>query len=71
MRGKGWKGSANSFVTRWRRTHYENSMIDAFVRSRSHASTARSAIARCRRSWIGALSDTQDEVRALVAVSRH
>ena len=29
LRGKGWQGSANSFVTWWRRTHYENSMIDA------------------------------------------
>ena len=26
---KGWTGKPNSFVTWWRRTHYENSMIDA------------------------------------------
>ena len=26
---KGWEGKPNSFVTWWRRTHYENSMIDA------------------------------------------
>jgi 2-haloacid dehalogenase len=26
---KGWSGEANSFVTWWRRTHFENSMIDA------------------------------------------
>src|SRR3954447_5467447 len=28
---KGWAGSPNSFVTWWRRTHYENSMIDALL----------------------------------------
>lgn len=26
---KGWQGSPHKFVTWWRRTHYENSMIDA------------------------------------------
>jgi 2-haloacid dehalogenase len=26
---KGWSGKPNSFVTWWRRTHFENSMIDA------------------------------------------
>jgi 2-haloacid dehalogenase len=26
---KGWDGEPNSFVTWWRRTHFENSMIDA------------------------------------------
>jgi 2-haloacid dehalogenase len=28
---KGYKGSANSLVTWWRRTHFENSMIDALL----------------------------------------
>ena len=28
---KGWKGDPNSFVTCWRRTHFENSMIDALL----------------------------------------
>ena len=31
LESKGWKGKANSFVTWWRRTHYENSMIDALL----------------------------------------
>ena len=31
LRRKGWDGSPNSFVTWWRRTHYENSMIDALL----------------------------------------
>jgi 2-haloacid dehalogenase len=29
LEAKGWHGKANSFVTWWRRTHFENSMIDA------------------------------------------
>ncbi len=29
LKKKGWAGEPNSFVTWWRRTHFENSMIDA------------------------------------------
>jgi 2-haloacid dehalogenase len=29
LRQKGWHGEPNSFVTWWRRTHFESSMIDA------------------------------------------
>ena len=31
LKKKGWEGSPNSFVTWWRRTHFENSMIDALL----------------------------------------
>jgi 2-haloacid dehalogenase len=31
LKAKGWSGNANSFVTWWRRTHFENSMIDALL----------------------------------------
>jgi 2-haloacid dehalogenase len=31
LKAKGWSGDANSFVTWWRRTHFENSMIDALL----------------------------------------
>ena len=31
LKAKGWAGNANSFVTWWRRTHFENSMIDALL----------------------------------------
>ena len=31
LKSKGWTGNANSFVTWWRRTHFENSMIDALL----------------------------------------
>ena len=29
LKDKGWDGEAHRFVTWWRRTHFENSMIDA------------------------------------------
>ena len=31
LKAKGWGGNPNSFVTWWRRTHFENSMIDALL----------------------------------------
>ena len=31
LEAKGWSGNPNSFVTWWRRTHFENSMIDALL----------------------------------------
>ena len=37
LESKGWKGNPNSFVTWWRRTHFENSMIDALL-GREHTS---------------------------------
>ena len=37
LAAKGWEGDPNSFVTWWRRTHFENSMIDALLH-REHTS---------------------------------
>jgi 2-haloacid dehalogenase len=31
LKAKGWSGNPNAFVTWWRRTHFENSMIDALL----------------------------------------
>jgi 2-haloacid dehalogenase len=31
LKDKGWQGAPGSFVTWWRRTHFENSMIDALL----------------------------------------
>jgi len=31
LKAKGWTGNPDSFVTWWRRTHFENSMIDALL----------------------------------------
>ena len=37
LKGKGWSGRPDAFVTWWRRTHFENSMIDALLH-REHTS---------------------------------
>jgi 2-haloacid dehalogenase len=67
LRRKGWDGSANSFVTWWRRTHFENSMIDALV-DRGHTpyrQIGHRAVSyvmdRCKIAY------SQDEVRWLVS----
>jgi 2-haloacid dehalogenase len=66
LNGKGWRGNANSFVTWWRRTHFENSMIDALL-DRGHTpyrEIGQRAVShvmdRCRIDY------TQAEVRWLV-----
>ena len=66
LEGKGWKGNANDFVTWWRRTHFENSMIDALL-DRGHTpyrQIGHRAVSyvmdRCKIAY------TQDEVRSLV-----
>ena len=33
LQAKGWRGRPDQFVTWWRRTHFENSMIDALCDS--------------------------------------
>jgi 2-haloacid dehalogenase len=67
LKRKGWDGKPNSFVTWWRRTHFENSMIDALC-DRGHTpyrQIGERAVAyvmdRCGISY------TQDEVRWLVS----
>ena len=64
---KKWEGKPNSFVTWWRRTHFENSMIDALC-DRGHTpyrEIGHRAVAyvmdRCGIRY------SHDEVRALVA----
>jgi len=67
LAAKGWTGNPNSFVTWWRRTHFENSMIDALLhrahmpyREIGHLSLQQVM----RRAGI---DHTMDEVRDLVA----
>ena len=67
LRTKGWTGNPHSFVTWWRRTHYENSMIDALCdrghtpyRQIGHRAVSQ-VMDRCGFSY------TQDEVRWLVS----
>ena len=67
LKAKGWAGNPNSFVTWWRRTHYENSMIDALLH-RDHTpyrEIGHRAVAHVMDR--AGISYTMDEVRDLVA----
>ena len=67
LKAKRWHGNAYEFVTWWRRTHFENSMIDALL-NRQHTSyreighlSVRHVLNRAR------IEHTDDEVRWLVS----
>jgi len=66
LKEKGWKGNPSSLVTWWRRTHFENSMIDALLR-REHTPYReighRSLAHVLERAGI---NYTMEEVRSLV-----
>lgn len=66
LKQKGWTGNPSAFVTWWRRTHFENSMIDALLH-RAHTPYReighRSVAHVMDRAGI---SYTMDEVRYLV-----
>ena len=64
---KGWSGDPHRFVTWWRRTHFENSMIDALC-ARGH--TPYREIGHRAVSHVldrAEIQHTQDEVRWLVS----
>jgi len=67
LRAKGWGGKPDSFVTWWRRTHFENSMIDALLH-REH--TPYREIGERAVSHVmdrAGIAYTPEEARALVA----
>jgi 2-haloacid dehalogenase len=67
LRSKGWTGDPHAFVTWWRRTHFENSMIDALLH-RAH--TPYREIGHRSVAWVlerAGIPYTMDEVRHLVA----
>jgi len=67
LKAKGWTGNPNSFVTWWRRTHFENSMIDALLH-KEH--TSYREIGQRAVDFVldrAGIPHTMDEVRALVA----
>jgi 2-haloacid dehalogenase len=67
LRTKGWTGDPHAFVTWWRRTHFENSMIDALL-GREH--TPYREIGHRSVAWVlerAGIPYTMDEVRHLVA----
>lgn len=66
LKAKGWRGDPNSFVTWWRRTHFENSMIDALLQ-REHTpyrEIGHRAVALVMDR--AGIKYTKDEVRYLV-----
>lgn len=67
LRQKGWSGRPDALVTWWRRTHFENSMIDALLH---HEHTPYREIGRRALSYTLARAEidhTEDEVRDLVS----
>lgn len=67
LRSKGWTGRPDALVTWWRRTHFENSMIDALLH-REH--TPYREIGRRALTYTlerAGIEHTQDEVKELVA----
>jgi 2-haloacid dehalogenase len=67
LHAKGWTGDPNAFVTWWRRTHFENSMIDSLLQ-REHMSYRAIGHLSVRQVMQRAgIAHTEDDVRALVA----
>jgi len=67
LKAKGWEGRPDALVTWWRRTHFENSMIDALLH-REH--TPYREIGRRALTYTlerAGIAHTQDEVKQLVA----
>ena len=67
LAGKGWTGDPHRFVTWWRRTHFEDSMIDSLC-DRGHTSyrhIGHRAVANVMRR--AGIDYTHEEVRWLVA----
>jgi 2-haloacid dehalogenase len=67
LAAKGWQGKPGSFVTWWRRTHFENSMIDALI-DRGH--TPYREIGQRAVSYTlerAGIPHDQEEVASLVA----
>jgi 2-haloacid dehalogenase len=64
---KGWRGDPNAFVTWWRRTHFENSMIDALLHKEHtpYREIGHRAVAHVLER--AKIDHTMDEVHDLVA----
>lgn len=67
LKEKGWKGEAHRFVTWWRRTHFQNSMIDSLC---DHTHTPYREISHRAVSYVMdrcKIKYTQSEVKWLVS----
>ena len=67
LAAKGWQGNPSSFVTWWRRTHFENSMIDALLHKQHTPYREIGFRAVCHVLERAGIAYTDDEVRGLVA----
>ncbi len=67
LQAKGWQGNPGSFVTWWRRTHFENSMIDALLHKQHTPYREIGFRAVCHVLERAGIAYTDDEVRDLVA----
>jgi len=67
LEAKGWKGNPGSFVTWWRRTHFESSMIDALLHKEHTPYREIGFRAVCHVLDRCGISYTDDEVRGLVS----
>jgi 2-haloacid dehalogenase len=67
LKAKGWTGRPDAFVTWWRRTHFENSMIDALLHKEHtpYREIGQRAVAYTLER--AGIPHTRDEVRWLVA----
>jgi 2-haloacid dehalogenase len=67
LQAKNWTGDPNAFVTWWRRTHFENSMIDALLQ-RDHTSYREIGHLSVRQVMDRAgIPHSEAEIHALVA----
>lgn len=67
LRAKGWNGRPDAFVTWWRRTHFENSMIDALLHKEHtpYREIGQRAVAYTLER--AGIAHTREEVRELVS----
>ena len=67
LKAKGWTGRPDAFVTWWRRTHFEHSMIDALLHKEHtpYREIGHRAVAYTLER--AGIPHTMEEVRALVA----
>lgn len=68
LQAKGWQGDPGRLVTWWRRTHFENSMIDALLHRTHLPYREIGRISLSSTLERAGIPHTQDEVQALVAV---
>ena len=67
LKGKGWAGDPSRLVTWWRRTHFENSMIDALLHSAHTPYREIGHISLAYTLQRAGIAHTLEEVKQLVA----